>query len=568
MIDFKDEIIDLLVHENLGLDEKEIEKLVEIPPDYEMGDYAFPCFKLAKTMRKSPMLIAEDLSSRLSNEYFSKVENKAAYVNFYIDKAKLSEITIKEALTKKEKFASSEIGSGKNIVIDYSSTNIAKPFHIGHIRSTVIGDALKKIYRFSGYNTIGINYIGDYGTQFGVMIAAYKRWGDKTAIDKDPIKELLKLYVRYNKEAKERPEMMDEARIWFTKLENKDQEAVDLWTWFRDISLTEFKRVYDLLDIEFDNYNGESYNSQFIPEVLDIIESKNILEESQDAMIIRFDEDMTPAIIKKSDGSSTYITRDIATAYNRKRTYNFDKNIYVVATQQNLHFIQLRAILKKLGFSWAEDCIHVPFGMVSMEDGSMSTREGKVIFLEDVLNKAIEKTREIIEEKNPDLENKEEVSKMIGIGAVKFQELFNNRIKDYTFNWDEILNFEGETGPYVQYTYARANSILNKADFDEKIDLDSILYGLLDKEEEINLIREIYNLSQVINDAREKNEPSILTRHVVNIASTFNTFYNSTKILKTENEDEKKALLALVSASKYAIKNSLSLLGINVPEKM
>lgn len=564
MINYKEEVINLLEKEDLGFEREKLEILVEVPPDYNMGDYAFPCFQLARTMRKNPNIIAQELAETMNSEYFSKIENKGAYINFFIDKTNMAENTLKEVFDKKEKYGSSNIGEGKNIVIDYSSTNIAKPFHIGHIRSTVIGDSLKKIFRFQGYNVIGINYIGDYGTQFGIMISAYKKWGSKEEIDKDPINQLLSLYVRYNNLAKENPEMMDEARYWFNQLENKNEEAVEIWSWFKEISLGEFNRVYKLLDIEFDNYNGESYNSQFIPQVYERLEKLDLLEESEGAEVIDMGEDEPPVIIKKSDGSSTYITRDIATAMNRKNVYDFDENIYVVATQQNLHFDQMRKVLKEMGFTWSDSCIHVPFGMVSMEEGSMSTREGRVIFLEDVLNKAIELSGKIIEEKSPDLENKEETAKIIGVGAVKFQELFNNRIKDYTFKWDELLNFDGETGPYVQYTFVRAKSILEKSDFNKEL----IDYSTLTSEEEIELVREIYNLVDSITRAREKYEPSIITRQLINIAGAFNKFYNSSRILKNENVGHRNAQLALVYSTMYALENGLALLGIKTPERM
>ena len=564
MINYKNEVVELLYSQDIGLEKEVIEGLIEIPPEYHMGDYAFPCFSLAKVMRKNPNMISEEIAKKLESKYFEKIENVGPYINFFIDKEIFMADTVSTVLDKKERYGSSNIGKGKNIVIEYSSTNIAKPFHIGHIRSTVIGDSLKKIFKFGGYNVTSINYLGDYGTQFGVMISAYKKWGDKEKIDRDPINELLSLYVRYNEAAKEDESLMDEARDWFFKLENGDEEAVKIWSWFKELSLEKFQKVYDLLDIEFDNYHGESYNSQFMPWAYEELEKKGLLEESEGAIVINMGEDEPPAIIKKSNGSSTYITRDVATAMNRKRVYDFDKNIYVVASQQNLHFKQLREILSKMGYDWANDCVHVPFGMVSMEDGSMSTREGRVVFLEDVLNKSIEKTKVIMEEKNPSLEGKDEISKIVGIGAVKFQELFNNRIKDYTFNWDEVLNFDGETGPYVQYTFVRAKSIFDKSDFNS----ENIDFSKLNSDEEITLTREIYNLVGAIDKARIKYEPSIITRQLINIASAFNKFYNSTHIINNKDLEEKNAQLALVLATMYSIKNGLSLLGIKTPERM
>lgn len=494
MINFKEEVKQIILGFDTGLTEEEISDLIEIPPNSDMGDYAFPVFKLAKTFRKAPNLIAEELANKeFSNENIKKIANVGPYVNFFVDNSKLVESVLTEAV--KDDFGSSHIGVGKNVVLDFSSTNIAKPFHIGHLRSTVIGNAIRNIMKYQGFNTTGVNYIGDYGTQFGMMISAYLKWGDEDKINADPIKELLNLYVKYNKIAKEDESYMDEARDWFDKLEKKDPTAVKLWSWFREISLKEFQRVYDLLGVEFDNFNGESFHSQFIGDALEVIDKKNLLEESDGAMIINLDdENLPPVLIKKSNGSSTYLTRDIATAMYRKRTYDFYKNVYVVASQQKLHFEQLRAVLKKMGFDWWDDCEHVSFGMVSMKDGSMKTREGKVIFLEDVLNRAIDKTKSIIEERNPNLENKEEVAKQVGVGAVIFQDLFNNRIKDYTFDWDQVLNFDGETGPYTQYTFARSCSILDKGEFELK---ENSKFDLLVDETEIDIVKHLSEFEEV-----------------------------------------------------------------------
>jgi len=566
MINFKDEVVKLISNAVDNLNDEEIYGLIEIPPSYDLGDYAFPCFKLAKVFRKAPNLIAEELAHKIgSSEYFEKIENKGPYLNFFIDKVKLTETTLKEIADKKESFASKDIGQGRNIIVEFSSPNIAKPFHIGHIRSTVIGNALYKICKYLGFNAIAINHLGDYGTQFGMLIAAYKKWGDKETIEKNPINELLKLYVKFNAEAEKDESLKDEARYWFKELENKNEEAVELWQWIRDISLMEFNRVYDLLDIKFDSYAGESFYSDKMDRVIDELEAKGLLKESEGAKVVDLEEyDMPPALIKKSDGTTLYITRDIAAAIYRKEHYDFYKNIYVVASQQNLHFKQWIKIVELMGYDWANDCIHVPFGMVSLEDGTLSTRKGRVVFLEDVLNKAIENTRKIIEEKNPDLENKEEVAKQVGIGAVLFQELFNSRIKDYVFTWDRTLSFDGETGPYVQYTHARANSLLEKGGF--KIE-DEINYSLLKAEEEIDLVRLLYNFPQAVLDAFEKLEPSFITRHITEIAKAFNKFYNSCPILSAD-EDLRKARLGLVYAVKTTIKTGLGLLGIAAPDKM
>lgn len=557
-------IAELLEKLEIGMTQEEILLSLETPPNKEMGDFSFPCFRLAKELRKAPVQISQELAEKIESPFFSQVKSVGPYINFFVNQEKFSEIILKEIFSKKENYGKSDIGKGKNIVIDYSSTNIAKPFHIGHIRSTVIGDSLKKIHRFLGYNVIAINYLGDYGTQFGVLLSAYEKWGDKEAIDADPINELLKLYVKYTEEAEKNPELMDIARGWFKKLEDGDSWAMDTWNWFKEISLKEFKRVYDLLEIEFDSYDGEFYHAQFVGDVVKELNEKNLLVESDDALVIEMGENNPPAIMLKKDGSSTYITRDVATALHRKKIYDFDKNIYVVATQQNLHFKTLKEVLGKMGYDWEKDCEHVQFGMVSLKEGTLSTRKGKVVFLEDVLNKAIDKTREIIEQRNPNLENKEIVAKEIGIGAVKFQELFNTRIKDYVFDWDQILNFEGETGPYVQYAHARANQILEKFGIEISDDVD---YSLLKESQEIELVKTLYRLPEVVISAKDKLEPSVITRYVTELAQSFNTFYNSVNIM-TSTEEEKKVRLLLVYATKVSISNMLGLLGIHSPNKM
>lgn len=564
MINFKEEVKEIILGFGTGLTEKEISDLIEIPPNSDMGDYAFPVFKLAKTFRKAPNLIAEELAKKeFNNENIKKIANVGPYVNFFVDNSKLVESVLIEAV--KDDFGSSHIGVGKNVVFDFSSTNIAKPFHIGHLRSTVIGNAIRNIMKYQGFNTTGVNYIGDYGTQFGMMISAYLKWGDEDKINANPIKELLNLYVKYNKIAKEDETYMDEARDWFDKLEKKDPTAVKLWSWFREISLKEFQKVYDLLGVEFDNFNGESFHSQFIGDALEAIDKKNLLEESDGAMIINLDdENLPPVLIKKSNGSSTYLTRDIATAMYRKRTYDFYKNVYVVASQQKLHFEQLKAVLKKMGFDWWNDCEHVSFGMVSMKDGSMKTREGKVIFLEDVLNRAIDKTKSIIEERNPNLENKEEVAKQVGVGAVIFQDLFNNRIKDYTFDWDQVLNFDGETGPYTQYTFARSCSILDKGEFELK---DNSKFDLLVDDTEIDIVKHLSKFEEVLLNATEKYEPSFLTRYTVELAKLFNKFYANCPINTVEDELKYQRLYLTYSVNK-CLKLSLSLLGIEAPVRM
>ncbi|EEI81876.1 arginine--tRNA ligase [Anaerococcus tetradius] len=565
MTDFKENIAKELEKKDIGLTFDEIYKLIEIPPQDNMGDYSFPCFSLARTMRKNPAIIAEELASSLDLKAFEKIENLNAYVNFYVDRKMFEEETLNEIIEKKEKYASSDIGKGKNIVVEFSSVNIAKPFHIGHIRSTVIGDALRNIHKFLGYNTIASNYIGDYGTQFGTMIKAYKLWGDDDKLRKSPIKELLNLYVRYNTEAENDEKMKEDARLEFKNLEDGQEEAVRLWSWFKEISFKEFDRVYKMLDIDFDNYNGEAYHSEFIPKVIEELKEKDLLVESDGALIVDLSEfDLPPSIVIKSNGSSAYITRDIATAINRKKVYDFDKNLYVVATQQNLHFDQLFAILKLMGYDFYKDCKHVSFGMVSLKDQTLSTRKGQVVFLEDVLNKAIEKTKEVMESRHTEIEDIEETAKIVGIGAVKFQELYNNRIKDYVFDWDEVLNFDGETGPYIQYTYARAKSVLRKAGFEKA---EKMNFTKITSDEEFALVKSLANFKDIVIKACEKYEPSLITRHLTEIAKNFNKFYNTCQV-NVEDKEVKEERLALTYASSLVIKIGLGLLGIKTVEKM
>lgn len=566
MINFKEEVVNLIESQVNELSKEEINALIEVPPSYDMGDYAFPVFRLAKTFRKAPNMIAEELAGKFGDsKYFEKIESAGPYLNFFIDKVELTNTTLNAVKTEKEMYGSSKIGEGKTVIVEFSSPNIAKPFHIGHIRTTVIGNSLYKIYKFLGFDTVAINHLGDYGTQFGMLISAYKKWGDREAIEKDPIKELLKLYVRFNKEAEEDELLRDEARYWFKELENKNEEAVELWTWIREISLQEFNKVYDMLGIEFDSFKGESFYSDRMPKVIEELREKNLLEESDGAYLVDLEEyNMPPALMMKKDGSTLYATRDMAAAFYRKKRYDFYKNIYVVGSQQNLHFKQWMKVIELMGYEWSKDCVHIPFGMVSLEEGTLSTRKGKVVFLEDVLNTATQKTLDIIEERNPNLENKEKVSKQVGIGAVVFQELFNQRIKDYVFSWERTLSFDGETGPYVQYTNARTNSILKKGEFN--ID-DVVDYGLLKMEEEINITRLLYDFPNTIVDSMEKDEPFFVTRHLVEIAKAFNKFYNSCPII-IEDSELKKARLSLTYSVNTVLKTGLSLLGMEAPERM
>ena len=566
MQDFKVAIANCLKEKIEDLTLEEIIALIEVPPNKEMGDYAFPCFKLAKVFRKAPNMIAADLAEKIeAKDEISKVMPLGGYVNFFVNKSQLAESVIKDVLTKKENYGHSDLGGEKAVVIDFSSPNIAKPFHIGHIRTTVIGNALYKIYDSQGYNTVRVNHLGDYGTQFGKLIVAFKLWGNKEAVEANPIPELLKLYIQFHDEAEKHPEMEDEARAWFTKLENGDKEAKELWQWFRDESLKEFARVYDLLDIEFDSYNGESFYSDKMDRVIDIIKDKGLLEESQGTNIVDLEAyNMPPALITKNDGSTLYMTRDLAAALYRKENYNFEKCIYVVGSQQSLHFQQLFKVLELVGFEWAKDMIHVPFGMVALEEGTMSTRKGRVVFLEDVLRQAIEKTKETMLEKNPNAQNVEEIAKQVGVGAVVFQELSNSRIKDYTFSWERTLSFEGETGPYVQYTHARCCSVLRKANEEVSTDID---YNLISDADSAEVLKLIASFNKQILVALRKNEPHIVTRFVLDLAQAFNKFYHENPIL-VEDAELRKARIALVAATRQTIENALALLGMGAPERM
>lgn len=566
MADFKKLISESIKSEIEDLTLEEITALIEVPPNKEMGDYAFPCFKLAKIFRKAPNAIAEDLAGKIQpTDDINKIINLGGYVNFFVNKESLAKKVINQVLSEKENYGKSDFGKGKTVVVEYSSPNIAKPFHIGHVRTTVIGNALSKIYQSQGYHVEKLNHLGDYGTQFGKLIVAYKLWGDKQAVEKDPIKELLKLYIRFHDEAETKPEMEDEAREWFTKLENGDEEAKDLWQWFRDESLKEFSRVYKLLDIEFDSYVGESFYSDKMPAVIEELKEKNLLEESDGAMIVNLeDSKLPPALIQKRDGSTLYLTRDLASAFYRKKVYDFDKSIYVVGAQQELHFKQCFEIIKRMGYDWYKDMIHVQFGMVALEEGTMSTRKGRVVFLEDVLNQAIDRTRQIIEEKNPDAENIDEVAKAVGVGAVVFQELSNSRIKDYTFSWDRTLSFEGETGPYVQYTHARCCAVLRKAGQPVSADIN---YELLSDQDAADVLSVLENFNKSIMTAMNKNEPHIVTRFVLDLAQAFNKFYHNSPIL-VEDADLRAARLALVEATRQTIENALNILGMKAPQKM
>lgn len=572
MINFKEKIAAVLSEAIEGLSADEIKDMIEIPADSKMGDYAFPCFKLAKVLRKAPPMIAQGIAEKLQDiEMFEKVENVNAYVNMFLSRKVFMHELVSGVAADRDRFGSSDIGQNRKVIVEFSSPNIAKPFHIGHIRSTVIGNSIYKIHDFLGYDTVRINHLGDYGTQFGKMIVSYRRWGNEEDVTREPIKTLLGYYVKFHEEAENDPSLEDEARDVFTRLENGEPEETRLWQWFRDESLKEFNRVYDMLGIEFDSYAGESFYSDKMERIVSMLNDAKLLKESEGAKIVELEEyGMSPALITKKDGSSLYITRDIAAAVYRKEHYDFYKNLYIVASQQNLHFQQWIKIIELLGFEWARDCVHIPFGLVSLEEGTMSTRHGRVVFLEEVLTRAVNQTKEIILEKNVNTDNLDVTARQVGIGAVIFQELSNNRIKDYVFSWEKVLNFEGETGPYVQYTHARAASVLrnggetaNQAIADAaKVNMDYIA-----GDSAYELAKLIYRFPEVVLDAADKYEPSIVTRHIVDIAQGFNKFYHDEHIL-VDNEEEKKSKLLLVYAAKQTIQNGLKLLGMEAPERM
>ena len=575
MINFKEKIADKLSACVEGLEYEEILSMIEVPADNKLGDYAFPCFRLAKTMRKAPAMIAKDISDKLQqDDLFAKVEQVNAYVNLFLSREAFVKDVVVAVIREGASFGGSDVGQNRKVIVEYSSPNIAKPFHIGHIRSTVIGNAIYKLYDFIGFDTVRINHLGDYGTQFGKMIVAYRHWGNKEDVVKEPIKTLLSYYVKFHEESEKDPSFEDEARATFTKLEQGEPEETALWQWFREESLKEFNRVYKMLGIEFDSYAGESFYSDKMDRVIEIMKEKDLLVESEGAQIVDLSAyNMSPALITKSDGSTLYITRDIAAAVYRKEHYDFYNNIYVVASQQNLHFQQWIQIVELMGFPWARDCVHVPFGLVSLDDGTMSTRKGKVVFLEDVLNKAVEQTRQIIMEKNVNTDNVDITAKQVGIGAVIFNELSNGKIKDYVFSWDKVLNFDGETGPYVQYTHARAASVLRNAGISDETaeaafgDPEKLAVSYISGDSAYELAKLLYTFPAIVLDAAERYEPSVVTRHIVSVAQYFNRFYHNEHIL-VEDEKEKMAKLALTYAAKQTIKNGLKLLGMEVPERM
>ena len=568
MIEYKKEI-SKQIESITNIEAETLEKYIEIPSNEENGDYAFPCFKLAKTMRKAPQQIAEEIKEKIKIEenVFSKIEVVGGYINFFINTKTLTAEVLQEIENKKENYGAEE-KKNKNIIVEYSSPNIAKEFHIGHLRTTVIGSAFYKVYKFLGYNTIGINHLGDYGTQFGKMIEGYKRWGEEYNLEENPIEELTKLYIRINELCKEDENVLEECRNNFKKLEEGDPYCVEIWNRFKELSLKEFYKTYDLLGVKFDSLNGEAFYQDKTQEVIDILEKNGKLKESQGAKIVDLeDKGMPPCIICKSNGSSIYATRDLAAILNRARTYDFDKCLYVVAYEQNLHFKQIFEVAKYLDLDkkYTDGLIHVAYGMTRVASGRMSTREGNVVKVNDLLNEAIKRVLDIINEKNPEMEDKEENAKRIGIGAVIFNNLCSTLIKDQIFDWNTVLNFNGETGPYIQYIYVRTKSVLEKAGYIPKY--EEINTEKLQDKESIKIIKNLYKFNNILNQMIEKNEPSILARYLIELAQNYSNFYNENKIL-TEEKEVQDARIYLTYAVGNVLKTGASLLGIGMPNKM
>ncbi len=568
MIDFKEIIAEKIANQT-ELNKEEIKQYIELPPNTDLGDYAFPCFKLAKALKKSPQMIAEELKEKLTlDENITKIEIVGGYLNFFINKVILSKEVLEEIENKEENYGSNNSGENKTVLVEYSSPNIAKPFHIGHLRNTVIGASLYKIYKFLGYNTVGINHLGDYGTQFGKMIEGYKRWEKEYDIENNPIDELTNIYVRINNLCKEDESVLELCRDNFRKLEEGDEYCLEVWNKLKDLSLKEFQKTYDLLGVKFDSLKGEAFYSDKIDEVVDKLEEKGILQDSEGAKIVDLeDKGLGVCIIKKSNGSTIYATRDLAAILYRVRTYNFDKCLYVVAYEQNLHFKQIFEVAKYLDIP--EKCLngleHVSYGMVRLVTGKMSTREGTVIKVNELLEEAIERAKKIIEEKNPEMENKDEEAKKIGLGAVIFNNVSNTIIKDQVFDWNTVLNFNGETGPYIQYIYVRTKSVLEKVD--EIPNLKDINYELLQDKESQKVIFNLYNFENILMQVVQKNEPSLLARYLITLSQNYSNFYNENKIID-ENKEVQNARIALTKAVNIVLKQGASLLGIEMPNKM
>lgn len=550
-----------VLNEELTMDQ--IEQLLENPKSVDHGDVAFPSFSLAKIYRKAPQQIAAELAEKIDGTNFEKIEVVGPYLNFFMNKEAVSQAVIGEVVKEKNNYGNSTFGNNGNVPIDMSSPNIAKPISMGHLRSTVIGNSIAFILEKIGYQPIRINHLGDWGTQFGKLIVAYKKWGSEEAVRQQPINELLRLYVQFHEEAEENPELEDEARAWFKKLEEGDQEANELWKWFRSESLKEFDKIYSMLEVEFDSYNGEAFYNDKMDEIVTLLEEKHLLTENQGAEIVDLTEyNLNPALIRKSDGATLYITRDLAAALYRKRTYDFAKSLYVVGNEQSNHFKQLKAVLKELGFDWSDDMEHIPFGLITQGGKKLSTRKGKIVLLEEVLNEAVTLAGNQINEKNPDLANREEVAKQVGVGAVIFHDLKNDRLNNFDFVLDEVVRFEGETGPYVQYTHARAMSILRKANFTPDA---TQRYALNDKDS-WEVVKLLQKFPETVMQAAEKYEPSVIAKHSIHLAQAFNKYYAHVRIL--DEDAQKEARLALVYAVATVLKEDLRLLGLHAPEEM
>jgi len=561
---FRNEISNLL-SALVPMDRQQIMADLETPPSAEMGDFAFPCFKLAKAMRNSPVKIAAELAGRLPmSDLFACIEACGPYINFFCNRQKLALATVHAVLEQKEGYGKLEIGQGKTIVIDFSAPNIAKPFGIGHLRSTVIGHSLYQIYLALGYRCVGINHLGDWGTQFGKLIVAYLKWGDDIRLEEEPITYLYELYVRLHREAQADPALAEEARAWFKKLEDGDEMARLLWQRFRELSLAEFKRIYMLLGVRFDSYQGESFYNDLLADTIRQVEERGLTEVSAGALIVSLEDNgMPPCLLRKQDGATLYATRDLCAAIYRYQAYEFEKMLYVVGADQTLHFQQVFTVLKKMGYAWAERCVHVPFGLIGFKEGKMSTRQGTLVFLEDVLDRATELALQIIQEKNAGLENKADVARQVGIGAVIFGDLSNDRVKNIEFDWEKVLDFSGETAPYVQYAHARICSILRKA-----VDWPCVYDAtLLDTDEEQAVVRTLARFSDAIVRAAELDKPSVIARYVVDLAAEFNKFYHQCPVLHAV-DDLRNARLALIDAVRQVLLNGLTLLGITAPQEM
>ena len=552
--------------ENCALTVADVTAMLETPPDKKLGDYALPCFRLSKTLRKAPQMIASALAEKMSGEEIDRVEVVGGYMNIFVSRGSLAEGIVKAVLANPGRWGSSEVGKGKTVCLDYSSINIAKRFHIGHLSTTMIGHSLKRIYDFNGYTTVGINHLGDWGTQFGKMICAYKKWGNLEEVEAGGVQAMVDLYVRFHAEAEKDPSLEDEGRAWFKKIEDGDPEAMEIFSWFKEVTLKDTQRVYDLLGVSCDSYNGEAFYNDKMGPVVDELREKGLLVESQGAQVVQLEEyGMPPALVLRSDGATIYITRDLAAAFYRHNTYHFDKCLYVVAYQQNLHFKQLFKILELMGHDWYKGMEHVSFGMVSYEGRALSTREGYVVYLEDLLNKAIEKAREIIEEKSPNLPNKDEVARQVGVGAVVYFDLHNERIKDIDFRWERALSFEGETGPYVQYTHARCCSVLRKAQAYADVEPD---YSVLCDDEALDVLMLISRFPEVVRKAMDQNEPSLITRHTTSLAQAYNKYYFEHRIMEENDPAGSAARVNLTDAVRDVIKTGLYLIGVEAPERM